>query len=142
MKYITYIVFALLIISGCATARRQFVPQTTSTTVGMQQSAVVQPNGVPTYQRGYGPQTALPYGYDGMQVPPATFVSEYAGSTYDPRTHIAVIQAEMAREQARRSGTVSAPSLPGNGCVNCVSRQDLGAVMDEVDALREEVDGR
>jgi len=129
-------VFAITVIvlaSGCATARRQYVPSVQT---------------APTYQQqGYGQQASpysySEYGYGGAQVPPAMFVSEYAGSTYDPRTHGAVVRAEMMRETARRSAMVSAPPLPGGvGCVNCASRDDLGAVMDEVDALREEVDGR
>jgi len=118
MKYFVFAITVIVLASGCATARRQYVPSV---------------------------QTApySGYGYGGAQVPPAMFVSEYAGSTYDPRTHGAVVRAEMMRQTARRSAMVSAPPLPGGvGCVNCASRDDLGAVMDEVDALREEVDGR
>ena len=74
------------------------------------------------------------------------FVSEYAGSTYDPRTAGAVVQAEMAREQARRSAQVAAPTMQRVPiCPNCTSAEGaegLNAVMDEVDALRQEVDGR
>ncbi len=144
MKNLAFIIFALVLASGCATARRPFVPNSTTPRGQVTyQRATVQPQGM--YQQGLAPQVA-PGGYGGMQIPPAMFVSEYAGSTYDPRTHGAVVQTDMMREQARRSGAVTAPALPSTGCANCASQDDLDVVMDQVDrqgravhALRREV---
>lgn len=157
MKNLILIIFALVFTIGCGASRRAWVPR--GTTGAVTQSAsyrrTIAPRQTMYGQRGYGPQMqTAPYGAPGMVAPPAMFVSEYAGSTYDPRTHGAVVQAEMAREQARRSGA-TAPPLPGasaptgTGCTDCATREELGVVMDQVDqqgravdALRREVDER
>ena len=141
MKSLWLIIVVILLASGCMTARRRFVP---TQSVPGYASRPTGGYGASSRQGSpYGASQVAPYygggygsGYGQIQ---PYFVSEYAGSAYDPRTHGAVVRTEMMREQVRQSGFVhSAPTTSITGA----TREDLGAVMDEVDTLRQEVSGR
>jgi hypothetical protein len=66
--------------------------------------------------------------------------SDHVGTAADPRTHASI----MAWEAARRRQFIPPPPpiiqgepVDAPACDDCpVTRRDLGAVMDEVDALR------
>lgn len=147
MKNFFFALLVLATISGCGAPRRAWVPQ--GTMAGRQ---AVMPQ--QTYRRrtspqaGYGSrqmaygQAQLGYGAPGMVAPPPMVMSEFRGSTYDPSTAPFTIQNELQRERALHPSPAPTPPQPSPGCSDCVTRDDLGTVMGEVDALRREVDGR
>lgn len=133
MKHIIFAALAMIFVSGCM-GRSRFMPRGT-TTVAPYRSAA--------YAPGYGSVGGSAMSAPAMMGPPGMFLSEHTGTSFDPRTHAAIVQAELARESARSSAMIPAPIAPrttGTPAVAGETSSDLDIVMDQVDAQGRELD--